>query len=109
MKKVIIFLVSLLILISIAGCPGGYFVYPLNIDDQWVNERATLEFDLKDYTRARNIDTVTFEILDEDAPWEIVDGSLFRFEDVPWPFYYGYYVATLLLRHRLLHQPSRVL
>ena len=84
MKKVIVLVISVLLLLVITGCPEKYFIFPLDFEDQWVNEGETLEFDLKDYTRAKDIDTVTFEVVDEEAPWEIVDVSIFRFEDVPW-------------------------
>lgn len=84
MKKVVFFAISIFLLLAIAGCPEKYFVFPLNFEDQWVNEGETLEFDLRDYTKAKDIDTVTFEIVGEDTLWEIVDESIFRFENVPW-------------------------
>lgn len=80
MRKVLLSLILLVLILSLTGCPG-FFGDPLTIDDQWVNEGMTLSFDLKDYTTARDVDNVVYELLDENPPW-VIDGSIFTFSDV---------------------------
>ncbi len=82
MKRFFIGLVAFLLVLVVAGCPV-IFDDPLRIDDQRVNEGETLSFDLKQYTTARNMEDLKYDLLDENPAWYIFNDSYFVFENVP--------------------------
>ncbi|MFO7881342.1 MAG: hypothetical protein R6U52_02240 [Kosmotogaceae bacterium] len=76
MKKYLFYVLLAIVVITFTGCP--ILFKPLNIDDQIANEGQKFQLELTQYTRATNVESITYTV--EDSVGEI-EGKFYIWDD----------------------------